>query len=272
MRSYQVGGLGTPHYTGSGHYRRHSSSGGGGGGSSGLLEYLRRIVDPNQMDFDAAFEDILMLCSSHPQRMYKMASYRKHTKNHWARDDPALAVIQIAFLLVSSSAYALAFHVRGGPVHYLFLALRAILFDWLLVGLVVATVCRSVANRYLLQLRSHSVEQEVEWRYAFDIHCNAFLPFFLLTSVLHFFLLPLLLRPSLMALIVSNAIFGAAFAVYFYVTHLGYRALPFLHRTEVFLYPSILAVLLFFLFLVLGMLGEPYRIQASRTMARLYYR
>jgi len=277
MRSYQqVGGLGTPFFGSPTAYRRGSSSAGGGGGGtgagSGLLEYLRRVVDPNQMDFDAAFEDILMLCSSHPQRMYKMASYRKHTKNHWARDDPALAVVQIAFLVASSLAYALAFHVRGGPVRYLLLALRAILFDWLVVGLVVATACRWVANRYLLQQRSHSVEQEVEWRYAFDIHCNAFLPFFLLTSVLHYFFLPLLLRPSLMALIASNALFAIAFALYFYVTHLGYRALPFLHRTQVFLYPSSLAVVLFFLFLVLGMLGEPYRFQATRVIAQVYYR
>jgi hypothetical protein len=38
-----------------------------------------------------------------------------------------------------------------------------------------------------------SVEQTVEWRYAFDIHCNAFFPFFLITSVLNFLLLPALL-------------------------------------------------------------------------------
>jgi hypothetical protein len=57
--------------------------------------------------------DILMLCSSNPQRMYKMASYRKHTKNHWARDDPALAVVQIGFLVAVSVAYALAFQVRA---------------------------------------------------------------------------------------------------------------------------------------------------------------
>lgn len=70
-----------------------------------------------------------------------MASYRKHTKNHWARDDPALAVIQLGFLVVTSLAYGLAFHLRG-PIRYLLLVLRATLVDWLLVGLVVATACR----------------------------------------------------------------------------------------------------------------------------------
>lgn len=157
----------------------------------------------------------------------------------------------------------------------------------------------------------------MEWRYAFDIHCNAFLPFFLLASVLHYFLLPLLLPPSLVALILSNGLFAVAFALYFYITHLGYRgpcvcgvflppslssthpnqsidprakanpptpnthtpldprrctALPFLHKTEVFLYPSGLALVLFVLFLLVGLLGEPYRISATRVMAAWYFR
>ena len=150
------------------------------------------------------------------------------------------------------------------------------------------------------------MEQEVEWRYAFDIHCNAFLPFFLLASVLHYFLLPFLLAPSLPALIVSNALYALALALYFYITHLGYRgkrlrdgphptdrlpthastptqptappnttkttALPFLHKTEVFLYPSGLALVLFVLLLLVGLLGEPYRFSATLLMDRLYFR
>ncbi len=72
MRS--SGGYGTPHAGYGSPYRRGSSvvgyTGGGGGGPLGLGEFLRRIVDYKQMDFEAAFEDITMLCSSNPQRMY----------------------------------------------------------------------------------------------------------------------------------------------------------------------------------------------------------
>ena len=35
---------------------------------------------------------------------------------------------------------------------------------------------------------------QVEWMYAFDIHCNSFFPLFLLLYVLQFFLLPFLLN------------------------------------------------------------------------------
>lgn len=92
--------------------------------------------------------------------------------------------LQMVFLIWSSLAYGLAFHARG-PTSFLLIVLRGVLFDWLLVGLVVATacrygmlhfvvccpgqpvpecdrlcplplaVCRWIANRYLLRLRSH---------------------------------------------------------------------------------------------------------------------
>ena len=38
-------------------------------------------------------------------------------------------------------------------------------------------------NKYLRQYTAHSVEQEVEWLYAFDVHCNAFLCAFMLTYI-----------------------------------------------------------------------------------------
>lgn len=38
---------------------------------------------------------------------------------------------------------------------------------------------RWIANSRLLQHRSHSVEQEVEWMYALDIHSNSFFPLFI---------------------------------------------------------------------------------------------
>ena len=40
-------------------------------------------------------------------------------------------------------------------------------------------------------------------------------------------------RTSLLA----NALYGAAFAYYHYLTFLGYNALPFLDRAELFLFP-----------------------------------
>jgi hypothetical protein len=40
---------------------------------------------------------------------------------------------------------------------------------------------------------SHAVEQRVEWLYAFDIHCNAFFPLFIMLYVVQLILSPILL-------------------------------------------------------------------------------
>jgi hypothetical protein len=62
LRYHQYGGY-SP--SGSGYYGYR----GVGGGDSGLGEYFRRILDYQQMDFEAAFEDITMLCSTNPERV-----------------------------------------------------------------------------------------------------------------------------------------------------------------------------------------------------------
>lgn len=84
-----------------------------------------------------------------------------------------------------------------------------------------------VANKYLRQYQSHShtIEQEVEWLYALDVHANAFFCSFLVTYVIQYFLLPLLLSKSILACIVSNSLYAIATIWYAYITHLGYRGM-----------------------------------------------
>jgi hypothetical protein len=126
-----------------------------------------------QMDMESARDQMATLLSWAPGRVYKTAYYRKQTKNQWARDDPAFAVLQIAVSTAGAVAYGLAFGVRG-IWGYIALIAHAVLLHWLLFGVVAATVGRGVANGHLLAHRAHSVEQRVEWLYAFDIHCNAY--------------------------------------------------------------------------------------------------
>ena len=89
------------------------------------------------------------------------------------------------------------------------------------------------------------------------------------TDGVQLFLLPLVLGPSLLSLGVSNTLFAIAFGWYFYITHLGYRALPFLSNTEVFLFP-IAAVLALYVF---NYVGYPFGLgfNASRIMAYIFF-
>ena len=115
-----------------------------------------------------------------------------------------------------------------------------------------------MGNRFLIRSvqHSHAAEQTVEWLYAFDVHCNAFFPLFLVLYVLQasrgaawlairvccpmtpaptlqFILSPLLLQHSVVTNLLSIALYVVAFTYYHYLTFLGFAALPFLENTQV---------------------------------------
>ena len=273
-------------------------------------QYLSRLTDVTQMDMQSALDQMRSLLSGRPQLVYKTAYYRKQTKNHWARDDPAFGVLQAAFLTISSVAYAIAF--RTTVMSGLAFLLYSLLWNWLVPGVILATLGRELANRHMVTTQSSShVKQSVEWLYAFDIHCNAFFPLFCLlcefllllfllyawsicsrvrvcappfrpfsthtmtccilmpTDVAQFFLLPLVLGQTLFALLLSNTLYAAAFSWYWYITHLGYRSLPFLSNTEIFLFPIAAIVMVY----ILNIIGYPFSMgwNASRLLAQVYF-
>mmetsp|Transcript_57125 Transcript_57125/g.180812 ORF Transcript_57125/g.180812 Transcript_57125/m.180812 type:complete len:255 (+) Transcript_57125:132-896(+) len=220
--------------------RTNPSGGGSGGGKyrayAFLPTYLRRIVKYRQMDFEATGWLMLNLCLS-PKTAYRHTTYHKQTKNQWARDDPAFVVICCALVAIAATAYCVAF--GNGLWHSLLTVASAVLVDFLLLGCALATACWLLANKYLrgASLHGHTIDQRVEWLYAFDVHCNAYFPMFLALYVLQYFLSPILLAPGFIPALLSNLLYGAALSYYHYVNFLGYNALPFLEHTELFLYP-----------------------------------
>ena len=191
------------------------------------------------MDFPAALDQMSLLLSLNPSSVYKTSYYRKQTKNHWARDDPAFVLLLTGLYTISNICYAVAFSL--GLQGFL----RLLATNLLLAGgggLATAAATRWYANEYLATHRSHSVKQNVELLYALDIHFNSSLLLFAYLHLLQFLLLPLLLTPTFLALLASNVLYAAATAHYWYITHLGYRALPFLKDTQHFLYPGVAAV------------------------------
>ena len=147
--------------------------------STSHAQYLSRLIDFRQMDIQSALDQMKTLLSTRPHVVYKTSYYRKQTKNHWARDDPAFAALELVFLAISCIAYSISFRV---PVtEGIAFLLYSVLFNWLGLGFIIATVGREMANRHLTDTKSNShVRQSVEWLYAFDIHCNAFFPVFVL--------------------------------------------------------------------------------------------
>lgn len=147
----------------------------------------QRLTDWRQMDLQAAMDQMKTLLGTRPQAVYKTAYYRKQTKNHWARDDPAFWVLQAVFCILAGVAYAVAF--RASYTTSISFILQSVLWNWWGCGLVVAAAGRALANQHLGSSSSsssttatthHGVRQQVEFWYAFDIHCNAFFPVFVL--------------------------------------------------------------------------------------------
>eukprot|EP01031_Cornospumella_fuschlensis_P030201 gene30201-36481_t len=233
-------------------------------------DYIRRLTDIRQMDFEASFEQLFTLISTEPHNVYTSFYYRKQTKNQWARDDPAFIVIQASFVAVCAIE-----RFRSNMITfwgYLWTVVYSVLVDWLFVGMAIASTCCHIANKYLknYQPHTHSVEQEVEWMYAFDVHTNAFFCSFLVTYVLQYFLLPLLLSKSVFSCILANSLYAVATVWYAYITHLGYRALPFLSNTQIFLwYPAVCVSLLYIFGVIVVLLGL--RLNLTRTVMAFHF-
>lgn len=247
-----------------------SSANPGGIGYEGQIpDYFRRLLDLRQMDFEAAFEQVFHLLSTEPEKAFKHFYYRKQTKNQWARDDPAFLVLEAVAVSVGALAWAVAL-VQPSLWRYVWAVLYVVVVDWLVVGTAVASLCWHVCNRYLKQHSLHAVEQDVEWLHAFDIHINAYLCSAAVTFVGQYFLLPLLMSRSLLAAVLSNTLYAAALLWYAYITHVGYKALPFLAHTQVFFWYSLLAVVFVWTLLcVLMVLGM--HINLTRIVVHFHY-
>ncbi|CAD7950109.1 unnamed protein product [Amoebophrya sp. A120] len=164
------------------------------GGSRNLTEYLKMALRYAQLDIEYTFAQMWYILAN-PRKVYQLTSYRKQTKNHWSRDDPAFVVLTVLFLFVASVAYALAF--RANLFRVLFYTIGV---HYVLLGLAIASAYTYVCNNHLRErgyshhgsMGGHYVRQELEWQYAWDVHCNGFIHVLLMVYVLQFLLLPIL--------------------------------------------------------------------------------
>jgi hypothetical protein len=97
--------------------------------------------------------------------------------------------------------------------------------EFLLCGMCVATLTWFLTNTYLQKPQQHVVEQDVEWMYCFDVHSNAFFPFFVVTYVIQFLLLAFVSGEGFFGRFVSNTLYFSASSYYFYVTFLGFHGI-----------------------------------------------
>ncbi|KAF0298044.1 Protein unc-50 [Amphibalanus amphitrite] len=200
-------------------------------------KYLRRIFKFSQMDFEFAMWQMLYLFIA-PQKVYRDFQYRK----------------------LSSVCFALVMGL--GFWSFILFLLYVVAVDMLLMGVLVATGLWFVSNRYL----RHPAEpgQDVEWGFSFDVHMNAFFPALVILHVVQILLYNVVLHSDNFAShLLGNMLWTVALGYYFYITFLGYSALPFLKNTRVFLYPLTLLALSFVAVTASG-------VNLSRTLMEFY--
>lgn len=87
---------------------------------------------------------------------------------------------------MSSIGVAVVFGL--GFTKFVSVFLWVVFVDCIGVGLVIGSLLWFVSNKYLKeQYHAHSVDQNVELAYAFDVHCNAFFPLLIILHVLQLF-------------------------------------------------------------------------------------
>lgn len=201
------------------------------------------------MDFEYAFWQMLYLFIS-PQKVYRNFQYRKETKDQWARDDPAFLVLLTFWLLASSIGFA--FVLKLHFIAFIKFLIWVIVVDCIGVGLLIASTLWFITNRHLIMQPPRG--QDVEWGFAFDIHLNAFFP---LLMILHFFQLPFLnafIYPDyFLSRVFGNTLWLLAIGYYIYITFLGYSSLPFLKKTQLFLYPMTVVFIIYIVSLAVGL-------------------
>jgi hypothetical protein len=209
--------------------------------SSRIPEFIRRAMHGDQMELDSALSQMWCLLTA-PATVFKMSKARKMMKNHYYRDDPAFVVLQTVFVAVSTIAFGIAMNARFGRILYNTVYECGI--NYFIVGALLTSATWAIANRLLMarNVAMHEVRREVEWQYCFDIHCNGYFPYFMLTHVLHFALLPLTVGNSFLAQLLANAVYAGGASAYLFVTFRGFLELPMLERQQVFLYPVVAIV------------------------------
>lgn len=201
------------------------------------------------MDFEIAIWEMTSLIIA-PKKVFRSIYYHKQTKNSWSRDDPSFIVLLTFFLSITAIAWGLAYTPAFGSIMRLTFSL--VFVHFLLSSLVFATAGYYLCGKFLKvppvggfgNAGITTGEGELEFMYCFEIGVRAFFPVWVFLYVIQFLMMPLLTRDYWISIFLGNSLYLIAFSFYSVITFLGYNALPFLHHTEILLFPVVVMVIL----------------------------
>lgn len=196
-----------------------------------MIDYLKKMIYIRQVDYYLAYTNVIYCFK--PKEINEIAKIRKHLKNKYARDDPGFLLLLIINLFISSISYSITFN-HFNPFfifNIFFIQSFVMLFTF---GLCFAFINKVIIDKYFKSNdMSINKEQNVEYVYAFDIHCNAFVPMYFFCGIIPFFILPITKGyTSYIQVIISNCLQCVGVMYYCYVTFMGYFSLPFVRKNK----------------------------------------
>ncbi|KAI5789943.1 UNC-50 [Pyronema domesticum] len=210
-----------------------------------LPVFFKRIWKYPQMDFEMAIWEMINLIIA-PKKVFRSIYYH----NSWSRDDPSFIVLLTFFLTLTAIAWGLAYTPSFASIVRLVFSL--VFLHFLATSLICATAGYYLCGKFLKVPQQGGLGRagivagggDLEFMYCFEIGVRAFFPVWVFLYVIQYFMMPLLSQNYWISKFVGNSLYLIAFTFYSVITFLGYNALPFLHHTEVILFPIIILVVL----------------------------
>ena len=209
--------------------------------------FVKRALSFANMDQESA---VWQLVNSYvnPSALRRFIVTHRHTKGKWSRDDPGFILIETAAIV------GIAFLWYFLPLtHYNFSTLfRALLtfvgFDFYIIGALFSVTIWFVLNRFWKAPSSfHTPEQDVEFRFCFDVFCNSFVAF--LVDIDFGFIIAQSLRSLtthwFVSIFLTNTLFAVAMIHFIILAVPCVLILPFINKFGIM--PFILPVVIFYL-------------------------
>ena len=136
--------------------------------------FVKRALSFANMDSESA---VWQLVNSYmnPSALHRFIVTHRHTKGKWSRDDPGFLLIETAAIV----CVAILWYFLPLTKYNLSVLIHSLIsfvgIDFFLIGGIFSVIVWFVLNRFWKAPNTyHTTEQDVEFRFCFDVFCNSF--------------------------------------------------------------------------------------------------
>ena len=192
-----------------------------------FIDYLKKIYHIRQIDYYLAYLNIIYCFK--PKELIEMSKMRKHLKNKYGRDDPGFLLLLIIYIYISSISYSITLGIYNPFKIFNIFFIQTFVF-LITFGLIISMINKIIIDKYF---NNSTTNQTIEYIYAFDIHCNGFVPMYTFCAIIPFIFIGITSKDNYMIqVLLSNSSLCIGILYYSYVTFISYFSLPFVRKNK----------------------------------------